>query len=410
MRKRQLFIPAMLLMFCVTALPQEGRYLPDFTGKVTLPLDLRDPAQYHLSAVETSALRQNLQRLKDLLLAQPALNPPRGVEFNGDIRIAWTSLCPEPPCPNVSVASNLHARFLEYFEYNGKPALPNEAEAVMDLHINDPEETLGSSNLAASMKNLKGRWVFFQLPKIGEIQGYPLYRNYPDNLNILILTKSPKPYWLPLTQEEFLQMKIRDTEEELAKMAKVSHDPAGDAYRQWVAGQPERNKIHREVYEQTKKTNPQWAEKSLEESEKTEATVTEGLRKYMEKNPPQARSYLELAFERRLARHKAVLASMTPGQRQAQVRYFPSRDPIEPDLLPLDSELGTPLVIANPNFMNRSLPPTAIQLIAVFFRYGPHFDPTNKDEGRDENPANLRLLEMEQKSNWTAISSILSGP
>jgi len=410
MQQGQLFIPAMLLMFCLTALPQEGRYLPDFTGKVKLPLDLRDPAQYHLSAVETNALRLNLQRLKDLLLVQPALNPPRGVEVEGDIHIVWSSLCPEPPCPNVSVPSDAHARFREYLEYQGKPAIVNEAVAIMDININDPEETLGSYNSAGSMKNLKGRGVFFQLPKIGEIQGYPLYRNYQANLNILILTKSPKPYWLPLTQEEFLQMKIRGTEEELAKMAKVSRDPAGDAYRQWIAEQPEREKTARGVYQEMKKTNPQMAEKFLEESKKGEATVTEGLRKYMEKNPPQARFALELDFERRLARHKAVLAAMTPGQRQAQVRYFPSRDGIEPDLVPPDSKLGTPLVIANPNFMNPSLPRTAIQLIAVFFQYGPQFDPTRKDEGRDENPANLRLREMEQKSTWSAISSILSGP
>ena len=205
-------------------------------------------------------------------------------------------------------------------------------------------------------------------------------------------------------------MKIRWTEDELAKLAKVSHDPAGDAYRQWIAEQPERKKTAREVYEQTKKTNPQMAEKFLAESETNEAKITEGLRRNMEKNPPQARSVGELDFERRLARHKAVLAAMTPGQRQAQVRYFPNRDGIEPDLVPPDSKQGTPLVIANPNFMNPSLPRTAIQLIAVFFKYGPQFDPTSKDEGRDENPANLRLREMEQKSNWTAIGSILSGP
>jgi hypothetical protein len=351
-----------------------------------------------------------LQRLKDLLLAQPALNPPRGVEVEGSFYIVWSSLCPEPPCPNVSAASSAHARFREYLEYQGKPAIVNEAGAVMDVNINDPDATLGSYNSLGGMKNLKGRLVFFQLSKIGEIQGYPLYRHYADNLNILILTKSPKPYWLPLTQEEFLQMKIRGTEDELAKMAKASHDPAGDGYRHWIAEQPERKKTAREVYQDMKKTNPQMAEKFLEESKKGEAAVTEGLRKDMEKNPPQARFALELDFERRLARHKAVLAAMTPGQRQAQVRYFPSRDGIEPDLVPPDSKLGTPLVIANPNFMNPSLPRTAIQLIAVFFKYGPQFDPTRKDEGRDENPANLRLREMEQKSNWTAISSVLSGP
>lgn len=159
-----------------------------------------------------------------------------------------------------------------------------------------------------------------------------------------------------------------------------------------------------------KKTNPQMAEKLLEESKKNEIATTEGLRKYMEQNPAQARTPFELDFEHRLARHKAVLAAMTPAQRQAQVRYFPSRDAIEPDIVPMDSEVGNPLVIANPDFFDPALPRVAIQLIAVSFKYGPGFDPTGTNYNEsNSNPANLRLRDMEQKSDWRAVSSILSA-
>jgi hypothetical protein len=284
---------------------------------------------------------------------------------------------------------------------------------MMNLRVNDPDETLGRSNDPGyeGMRDLKGHRVFFQPPKIGELGGFSLYRNYPKNVDILVLTKNPKPYWVPLTQEAFLLMRIRETEEQSAKMAKVSRDPAGDVYREWIAKRPEREKIARAVYEQMKKTDPQNAEKQFEESKKNEITITEGLRKNMEQNPPQARTPAELDFDRRLALHKEKLAAMTPAQRQAQVRYFPSRNGMDPDIVPMDSEMGTPLVIANPDFMKPALPRTAIQVIAVFFKYGPQFDPTsNKYDETNANPANLRLRDMEQKSDWRAVSSILAAP
>jgi hypothetical protein len=271
-----LLLSSFPLIVCVTALSQEGRYLTDFVGKVKIPLEVMDPAQYNLSPAETSVIRQNLQRLRDLLIAQPTLNPPRGVEVDGAMLIDWTSLCHEPPCPKVTVAFSGIFRFREYYEEKGKPVFQDEAEAVMSISANNPDGTLGSVNspVYEGIKDLKGHSVFFQPPKIGELGGFLLYRNYPKNVDILVLTKNPKPYWVPM-----------------------------------------------------------------------------------------------------------------------------------------DSEMGTPLVIANPDFLNPALPRTAIQVIAIFFKYGPQFDPTSdKYNENNANPANLRLRDMEQKSDWRAVSSILAAP
>jgi hypothetical protein len=163
-------------------------------------------------------------------------------------------------------------------------------------------------------------------------------------LEFVILTRGQRPVWTPLTQEEFLTLSIRSTESQLKELR----------------------------------------DSGLGEQEPAKLLVA------------------------RLARHKAVLAAMSPAQRGAQAMYLRNEDPREPDLAPQGSKEARPLIIVNPEWFDPSLPKSAIQLISVTFEYGPSFDPNDPKPGEDGSVEALRLWEMKRTLDWKSISSLLA--
>jgi hypothetical protein len=172
------------------------------------------------------------------------------------------------------------------------------------------------------------------------------HRIYRDRrgMEFVILTRGQRPVWTPLTQEEFLTLSMRSTESQLKELR----------------------------------------DSGLGEQEPAKLLVA------------------------RLARHKAVLAAMSPAQRGAQAMYLRNENLREPDLAPKGSEEARPLVVVNPEWFDPSLPKSAIQLISVTFEYGPSFDPDDPKPGDDGSVEALRLWEMRRTIDWSSISSLLA--
>jgi hypothetical protein len=392
--------------------PGQTRYLPDFTGRVSIRLNAELTAMYQLSAAETEAFHGNLERLREILLAIPAFNPPRGHNASGRIQAANTSLCPKLPCPKVPVTAWCDLLFPHYIASEGKPVLVGESGTELSIWINDPEPPrLYNHFQLQEMVDPQRRRIYFLPPKSDEVQGFPIYHAARDNVDMLILTKNSQPYWLPLSREAYLQAAIRDIEGYKAKV-KVSRDFSGDIYRKWMAEREQRQEGYRLVYEQMKKTDPKKAEAFRQEMEKTEQDVAARLKRDMEKNPPVTGPLLT-GYEEILSRHQAALAAMTPAQRQMQARYLRNKDANSPNLVAPDSGAGHPLVIVNPNFMNPNLARTAIQLMAVFFDYGSlDFNPDHPEEwDLQRDPSPRRMNELRKTTNWNDFMSLLSkGP
>ncbi len=113
-------------------------------------------------------------------------------------------------------------------------------------------------------------------------------------------------------------------------------------------------------------------------------------------------------YRKRLERHQAVLAAMSPVERQAQAIWLRNDDPFEPDLAPPGSEFGIPQAVPNRDWFDPALPRTAIQLVAIMFNYSPHFDPDNPQPSEDGSVAGLRVSEMKRTADWKAVSAALS--
>lgn len=310
------------------------------------------------------------------------------------MEIRESSLCPQHSCRNAPVASELVTNFHHWMERDGKLIRgPSDDHGVI-VYINDPEPPMLRSTFSASVETFRdvaGPTVLTQPNRLGEIQGLTIWglkRGWPD---YLVLARSTKPLFLPLTQEVYLQMLIRVWEKADADLAQGSQSPAGEAYRNWLAERKQRQKAYQDISQQMKETNPQKAEQYLREMEKTEREVGERPRKDAEKNPPKVSPPLQI-----LSRLKAMQATTPPAKRQAQARYTT-------DLTSPDDPKGWPLVTVNPEIINRALPRTAVQLIEVFFISDPPWSPLENPD-----PSARGVSEMEQTSNWAALRELLA--
>ncbi|OFW10482.1 MAG: hypothetical protein A3H96_26415 [Acidobacteria bacterium RIFCSPLOWO2_02_FULL_67_36] len=103
--------------------------------------------------------------------------------------------------------------------------------------------------------------------------------------------------------------------------------------------------------------------------------------------------------------HKAALASMTAEERRMPARYF-RFNMMQPMLAPVGSTQGDPLVKANLDSFDTTVPRSAIQLISLRFQYAGDLD--------FDRPAStcsvdvLRVWQMLQTSDWRAIGAALT--
>jgi hypothetical protein len=337
MRKTPFCLLALFLIGGAALLAQDIRWLPDFEGKASMLVTKatkESMVDLGLSPSDTDAYNQELRRLADLLLSQPALKAPRGVELKCWLQIGSVGdLGRKDPVPSVGFV-----QFYPYLQGTVKPTIPKECSVEMYIQVNDPKICLVLG--AGDYRDSQGRRIFREPRKVGEFQGFPVYSRSAVIFDMLILTRSRRPIWKPLTREEFIRGEIRRMGKELATMG--------------LAVQ----------------------------------SSTDPLRRQMEK-------------------HNAALAAMSAAERQAQARFLQDFKGLGPDLAPIGSSDGIPLVVANPDWFDPSLPRWAIQLIVVGFEYGPRFDPENPKFDKDIGVAPLRLLETRQTTDWKAISSLL---
>ncbi len=75
-------------------------------------------------------------------------------------------------------------------------------------------------------------------------------------------------------------------------------------------------------------------------------------------------------------RYRETLAKKTAEERQMQARHFPqAQDPLGSPLPPAGSNLGLPVVKANPQWNEPALPRAAFQLITLRLRSAGDLDP-----------------------------------
>ena len=393
-----------------------NEFYPEAVGKVKAPVEKGSYSNYYrLSSKGFAPYDQKLQKVLDVILAQPHLKPPYGTNVDGVLR-GWESPhCSKEPCTGIPVAGQGFISYYYFLNFRGKMAPIVETQIHFDIAVNNLDSAIGGIRpFAEGMRDLSGREIYFQMRQQGEIDGVPVYMHGGKGLGILVITPSKKPWWKPLSREEFLKAAIRDLEVQVAKEPPISDTPAADAYRNWQKERSKRQKEAKKLLEEMKRQDPAMAETLRKTSEKMETDMTESYRKNAgreaerharaEKSGPRQKA---LTMDDRLQRHREVLAAMLPVERKLQAIYLVSEDPLDPPLAKPDLEgEGSPMVTANPDFFDKKLPRTAIQIISL--RFGYHYlDPIKPDEFGCVNPGFRAMWQTIQDTPWSRIRSQL---
>jgi hypothetical protein len=346
-----------LTVFCLGSNEWDNVYVNDVPGKVNIIVETANTPRYGLKPAEAAAFHANLRRLRDLLMAQPMINSPLGVDILGWIRANGGGQV-------VKTAPVRGDGYCNYYPYvlDSKTKQPGRMIAsvwTFNIYINDP----------AGAFEMDGK-LFYEPKPAGQINGFPMCRT-SQSREIIILSSTDKPLWFPLTREEYIQHCIQGIEKELAN----------------------------EETERKRRSKPSPAELAIL-SPKDRAEIEKVL------NDSRA---LDLIKER-LKRHQEALARMSPQERAAQAQNGDpgNGDYLGPQLAPLGKAgIGPPYVKVNPDWLEPSRPRSDLQLIIVGFSYG-NMDADHPKVGDDGCAADMRLWETLHKSDWKAISGALA--
>lgn len=364
------------VLTCASAVAQRPTYLPDKVG-VWRPWRFScDGSGHGLTAEQNRSYGEKLHRISEALHQAQLFHPPMGVEVNST------------GCSNATIG------FLDDYPGNRTGPIPgyvmvglfsyalrsdNHQVAVADegphffVDVNSVQRLYASR---AQLAHDDGGRIFAAPVIVRTISGLPLF----DDGSILI-TKSPRPIFLPVSAERYIQARIHQADTELADMKKRHHELVGE----------KRTAQLRQTYERIRTTRPQEAESFLR-------SATDADRK-----TDQNYSKMEFQKQQEVATYQAELALLSPEQRRTQA-YTASPYPSRPGsrLLANPEQPGArPLVCFNAKFFDLSRPRTDIQVLLVAWLY----ERSLKEKSYD--PQYQRVIDFRKSFDFQTLLPLL---
>jgi hypothetical protein len=423
-------LPILLLVSCGCANAAPARtcgtawdFVPDAPGRVTVAVSRGVMAGYYrLTKAESAAFDQSLQKILDVVLTQPHLRPPRGIDLAGWIRQWKSSACGErderKPCLGVPVAGEGPLHYSYFFDIKGKPQTVSEGWMEATWSVND----IASVHSGGAGAEIADLGFTLQLARHGDVDGVPVFKNPATQKAVIVLARSGRPPWTrPVSQQEVLEAAILRLEADVQREAALQGEqpqtltPAADQQRTWQREAAARQLEMRKLIEETRRSNPTLADTLRRNFEQLEADMAAAMRKEVDIEqqksaraagrpaPPKA-----LTVADRLARHRERLAAMSPAERQAQAFFVSAEDPLDPPLAPAGREAqGYALVRPNPDYFDPKLPRTALQVITLSFGMH-HLQPIKPDECGGINPGDVALWQTIHQTPWQRVRSLLA--
>jgi hypothetical protein len=196
------FIVAFLLLLS-SQLASAGEFdwLPDHPGSVRVDVARGNTSLFSLAAADAALFNSNLARLRDLLIAQPGFNPPKGVAIAGYLRADDEKAeVKGAPIPAIGLwKSEPCLRDKE----TGKPAwLPFTTDEIV-VRVNNPLGNLDAFDFKGAEVKL-----CYEPKRTGAFNGFPLFQTESGD-EIIVLSLDGKLPWEPYTREELTNLMIR---------------------------------------------------------------------------------------------------------------------------------------------------------------------------------------------------------
>jgi hypothetical protein len=337
----------------------------DVVGRVIPPA--RDMEFVGIPPADREPTRVSLERLWNIALRNPALNPPQGFDLKQELTA--NGILPGPREPFLYRA----AGYLHWYTF--MPALNRVSRLDVAMHAFYLTANRPAMILADEWQIDEEGTMYFEPQEIRRVAGYPQYRS-----GMIALTDSSQPIWTPVPRERVLRRELAVARANLdaigsASLAAAANNP-GEQLRDWLRGRPSRQREADKMYEDTKRQNPLLAEKMKANFSKAEEETEKALRQVAERKSPeppvvQARRQKERQdTEACIGYLEGELTRLSPADRMADAYVaLPGGRPLPKAGCSALVEQGFPdalrIVAANPRFFDTKLPRTALQLIVL---------------------------------------------
>ena len=418
----QIAVQAFLIAGClVGGLAAQTRYVPDKVGSWTL--ERHDYSggmgRSGLSPAEKSRFDAKIGALISAIQESKTFSPPMGIEphaYGNYVAPDEPDQCASQPCIHHPPVFSLDI-FLWYYLLTEKGmGLQKFVENEVLIDVNNLTQTLGDSPWAERVRLPDGRLIRYMLHETeARIDGFPVYEHHSGDMR-LVLTKGNRAPWIPVTREQLVLALIRERERlnaPLAEAKKSTSPPCGNGYNEWMSHRDERRKATEEAYQALKKSDSAGAERYRAEMEKLEADTPAQLKEAQARCEVQRKQAAQQAPEqvapdRIVEPLRAELARMTPAERASPAWYDKeSEGPDASGLVAPDAPRAEELVTTNPDFFDRSLPLSDLQVISVDIRYHPAVGPDHANL-RQEDLINWRLYEFLTTTDWQRVVALLN--
>jgi len=405
MRKNHIFalisslgLACLLLAGVRPSSPQDDeKWLPNQVGKWK-PSDWMmasgDRADYQLTQRESDIYVEKTKLLVDITREPKVLNPPLGIDAvlsSGVLSPPYSSV--QKPRSYVPVRYLFRLRLIPYFASgNGQMDTDPDNAARITFYINDldhifsgerythkgvVEDWVSDGGEPAEMEDEQG--LYYLAPRVtGDLQGFPIY-----DTDAVILVKSQKPLWVPVSQERFLRNSIRRAEE----IAKKHKEEQETMLNEPLPQDPELARSMKEAQEEGKKL-----------ARESEAATRAQLAEF-----PGNIRFLYADYVQALTKE---LSSLSPAERAAPAYYSPdwktARRPS--GLLDPAAPAAQPVVSPNPDFFDPALPRTTMQVIVALGISSRDRAPAQPEKA---NPAAVRFFEVRNSLDWKKLAALL---
>ncbi len=360
-------------------------------------------SSYRASAAETAVFMNKLTAIESLLAKHPSMINPRGYNAYGTIRVTEQE---DDATLSMKTAVPLTGNYvLRVHEFGtgpgGKAAESRIGYPTMVIRLND------FSNLFDGMRIYTsgfGSDIYYAPRKTGSYRGHTRYN---ENNDILLMTSSSAPLWIPVSAEEFITILIRRTEaardEDMKELNSKDLSPQ-DIYRK---GKAERLKAFNEAYAMLKKMNPAEAEKAKKEFEENEKRYAEEAATHRESSD-ELRATQKKLYDDRIAALRAELASLTPAQKKAQAVFAGESEEHPSGLGSPGDENARPVVRVNRSYFNDGRSRTAVRCITVKYNIHGQNSPEKFDWTHENSSVEAAvIINLYSTIDWKSIESLL---
>ncbi len=409
----KLITAAIILFIFSLCSVQAQTDLSKIKGKVSINKQPEDLEYLNISKSDFNKISKVIENIVDIIKESSIIKVPLGV----DIEIS-TQILPYQTAEKIRgvyepIPANVLISLYQYVLLeDGTISTALNAGTTISININWIQQLL-SDYLMLSTSNLKSLESQFPDDKVDDFYFEPKIIEKNENYNkfengIIAVSLNNKPIYVPLTQEEYIKTIIKTHQLDLAELKIVLYQDIPNLPTKTKQESLERQKSFTESYKELAKVDPKQAELFKIEYEKANIEIEASI----EQNLKDTTAYKEELLTGIKNRQNIIdslnieLNSLSNEQKKQQAFY--SNDVTgRLSMLTEPNYPGTrALVKINPNFYDKALPKSDVQVMLIGCNMHGQYDVNNYDSSGDELKLEAeRLIELYKQLNWAKIYS-----